>query len=378
MKFDTHPVIQFFARLEAFIKYSVLRPVVSLFSWYAYGKKKFRQNAFTRTGEPLKMGISIIIPAKNEEYSLKPCLESLIGIAEQFILIDNGSEDKTLEIMKEFAEKSKNVCDVIVLEKPSTSLIEMRQEGLDYVKYNWVIRGDADMVFTSEMYKIKQYALKQSRATAIFLKKLNFFGDLNHINRLDSPYSGEYFLRNFDNNMRFKEFFGRLEHAPLPLYYKMTSWEKVAFYHIDCNKPNDRLIYRTCYLDWRETLNNLSADKESLKIKEFEYYQRLWNQHNFGTTNPALLNYRYSRLIASACKPLDENLKKDFPEPLRKQLNEGPFRFFLEYQGGRPFLRHDRNETKKTMLSILDTELEWEPSMERFRSDKKRKFFSID
>lgn len=372
VRYDSARWVKIINSTEEFIKYKILRPILSVLAWQVYGKRKFKKSSTNFSGLPLKKGISIVLPAKNEEYSIKPCLVSLIGIANQFILIDNGSVDRTLAIMKEFAEKMKEKCEVIVLERPESSLIEMRQEGLSYVKFNWVIRGDADMVFTEEMKKIREFALKQTRACAIYIKKFNLFGDLEHIHRIDSPFAGEYFLRNFDRNIQFVEYYGRLEHAPLPLYYKMQPWKEVAFFHIDCSKPNDRIFYRTCYLDWREDKNKKQG------TPEFEEYQKLWNVHNFGTNNKKSLDYRFSRLIASVCKHFIEKDQNGLPQPLMDQINEEPFRFFIEYKNNQPWLRHDRkNPLQRKDLISLDDE-QWIPSMEKFKSDKLRKEFKFN
>ena len=51
-------------------------------------------------------GISIIVPARNEEASLGACLESLTaqtGVAFEIIVVDDGSSDRTPEIARSFA-----------------------------------------------------------------------------------------------------------------------------------------------------------------------------------------------------------------------------------------------------------------------------------
>jgi glycosyltransferase involved in cell wall biosynthesis len=50
--------------------------------------------------------VSIIIPARNEQISLRPCLESLItqaGVSSEIILVDDGSSDGTRNIAESFA-----------------------------------------------------------------------------------------------------------------------------------------------------------------------------------------------------------------------------------------------------------------------------------
>lgn len=68
---------------------SFLSPVLYFF-YYKWVKKSYE---ISRNGKPLKHGITAVVAAKNEDYTIPLCLKSLIGIADQIICIDNGSED---------------------------------------------------------------------------------------------------------------------------------------------------------------------------------------------------------------------------------------------------------------------------------------------
>jgi glycosyltransferase involved in cell wall biosynthesis len=46
--------------------------------------------------------ISVVLITKNEEHSIKNCLDSLHDF-DEVVIYDNGSEDKTLEIAKEYS-----------------------------------------------------------------------------------------------------------------------------------------------------------------------------------------------------------------------------------------------------------------------------------
>ena len=45
--------------------------------------------------------ISLCMIVKNEEENLGRCLKSLQGIVDEMIVVDTGSEDKTVEIARE-------------------------------------------------------------------------------------------------------------------------------------------------------------------------------------------------------------------------------------------------------------------------------------
>jgi hypothetical protein len=53
----------------------------------------------------LTPGISLIIRAKNEELNIKECIESVIDLVDEIIFVDNGSDDSTYSIVKEYKKK---------------------------------------------------------------------------------------------------------------------------------------------------------------------------------------------------------------------------------------------------------------------------------
>lgn len=66
--------------------------------------------------------VSIIIPARNEEKDIERCLDSLIGQTYdnyEIIVIDDSSEDKTWDIISEYAKNNSKVVPVSARSKPS-------------------------------------------------------------------------------------------------------------------------------------------------------------------------------------------------------------------------------------------------------------------
>lgn len=58
------------------------------------------------------MKISILIPAHNEEKSIKKCLESCLNqtrMPDEIVVVNDGSTDKTAEILAGFGDKIKVV-----------------------------------------------------------------------------------------------------------------------------------------------------------------------------------------------------------------------------------------------------------------------------
>ncbi len=79
--------------------------------------------------------LSAVVVVRNEEEMIKVCLESLKW-ADELVLIDNGSTDKTLEIAKKYTDK--------IFKYDGQDYSQMRNMGMEKSKGDWVVYVDAD------------------------------------------------------------------------------------------------------------------------------------------------------------------------------------------------------------------------------------------
>ncbi len=92
-----------------------------------------------------KVSLTAIILTQDEEINIKECLESITGLASQIILVDSGSRDKTVEIVKKFG--------VEVFEHPFENQARQFNWALDNldIKNDWILRLDADEYLTEKL-----------------------------------------------------------------------------------------------------------------------------------------------------------------------------------------------------------------------------------
>ena len=88
--------------------------------------------------------ISFIIPCKNEEKYIATCLDSIIAFAPEdidieIIVVDNGSEDGTINIIKQYADQ----VDLFIAKDVSIS--ELRNIGAQKSHNDWLAFIDADV-----------------------------------------------------------------------------------------------------------------------------------------------------------------------------------------------------------------------------------------
>ncbi len=94
--------------------------------------------------------LSICIICKNEETNIDRCLESVTW-ADEIVIVDSGSSDKTLDIAKKFTDK-------IYVESDWLGFGIQRQRAENYASNDWVFALDCDEVVSE---KLKNEILKQ-------------------------------------------------------------------------------------------------------------------------------------------------------------------------------------------------------------------------
>src|SRR3989338_7182709 len=87
--------------------------------------------------------ISLCMMAKNEEKLLEQCLNSVKSIADEIIIVDTGSTDRTKEIAKKFNAK---IYDFRWVDDFSAA----RNESLKHATKNWIMVLDADESIAEE------------------------------------------------------------------------------------------------------------------------------------------------------------------------------------------------------------------------------------
>ncbi len=80
--------------------------------------------------------LSVCMQVKNEEMFIRESLESVKDIASEIIVVNNGSTDKTREILVEFG--------CIIIDSPNTTLDEGRNIYIANASYPWILVLDAD------------------------------------------------------------------------------------------------------------------------------------------------------------------------------------------------------------------------------------------
>lgn len=115
--------------------------------------------------------LSIALAVYNEQSTLSTCLESVKDLADEIVIVDGTSADRTVEIAKSYGAK------VLVEENRSNFHIN-KQHAIDACTGDWILQLDADERVSSMLAKeIKRVtdADPATRPPAYYLKRRNYF-----------------------------------------------------------------------------------------------------------------------------------------------------------------------------------------------------------
>lgn len=88
--------------------------------------------------------LSVVISAYNEEKKIEECLKSVVQLADEIILVDGNSHDKTVEIARRFTSK--------IFIRPNTPMLNVNKNfGFTKATADWILSLDADERISEEL-----------------------------------------------------------------------------------------------------------------------------------------------------------------------------------------------------------------------------------
>jgi len=120
-----------------------------------------------------KSTLSVTLATYNESKNIKHCLEAIVDIATEIIVVDGQSQDNTVSLAKEF----KNVRVISTTNKPMFHI--NKQMGISACKGDWILQLDADEIVTPKLKnEIKSFLEKDSqdiKENGFWIPRKNYF-----------------------------------------------------------------------------------------------------------------------------------------------------------------------------------------------------------
>ncbi|MDR3188706.1 MAG: glycosyltransferase family 2 protein, partial [Prevotellaceae bacterium] len=90
--------------------------------------------------------ISAVIITYNEERNIARCLQSLQGVADEIMVVDSGSTDKTEEICRQLGVTS-------FIRHPFEGYVQQKNWAMEQATYSHILSLDADEALSDELKK---------------------------------------------------------------------------------------------------------------------------------------------------------------------------------------------------------------------------------
>jgi glycosyltransferase involved in cell wall biosynthesis len=111
--------------------------------------------------------LSVVISAYNEERNIGECLESIKDIADEIIVVDNSSTDKTREIAKKHTKK------VFEQKNDPKNIDLLKNFGFSKATGEWILSIDADERITHELSGEIREKIGNSRVNGYWIPRRN-------------------------------------------------------------------------------------------------------------------------------------------------------------------------------------------------------------
>lgn len=113
--------------------------------------------------------LSVVLATYNEEENLPECLNSVGDLADEIIIVDGSSTDKTVEIARKYGAKV-----IVVRNLPNFHI--NKQKAIDLATKDWILQLDADERVTPELKKEIKEKIGNS-ANGYWVARKNWFLD---------------------------------------------------------------------------------------------------------------------------------------------------------------------------------------------------------
>lgn len=205
------------------------------------------------------MGVSALVRARDEEDWIEASLRSLEGVADEAIVVDNGSSDRTLERAR--ALVGRVAFELTVDAAPHLDHTALSNYVLAKARFRWLLRWDADCVAHTSgpnaLAGLRGHLAARPpwRHACIRPAAVELAGDLFH-RPSDLAVRYDAHCVTHAPALRYATQVSRragqdhaVEFLRLPLYYVVERWTTPAIFHVNV-KPARRMLLRHYWQAW--------------------------------------------------------------------------------------------------------------------------------
>ncbi len=262
-------------------------------------------------------GLSAVVRVKDEGTWLAVSIRSIATVADEIIVGDNGSTDRTPEILRELKEELQD--RLIVLRRPDLDIKDLTNVLIERTRFRWVIRWDADFVARTDgpqsisHFRTWLFDLDPRRYIFVYPRMVELCGDLFH-QRPKTASRADCHCFTYSDHLRYVYGWSGYESPKVPRWYLVLKYEIPTFFHVDV-KPAPRMFLSSL---WKRYL----TDPARGRYPGFEAYletelSEQWGNQTIEEAATLWAGSEFRQLV-----PYDRQRFGDYPTLLRPFLQD--------------------------------------------------------
>jgi glycosyltransferase involved in cell wall biosynthesis len=148
--------------------------------------------------------LSILILTYNEQENIKRTLDCITSLSpNDIVIVDDYSEDKTLEIIEQEAKNYPEIKWKVVQRKLNGNFSDQRNIGIDNCEGDWILVADADETFSESIKWNLQWMMDEPEVLGWAWARIHLYPDTEHFLYKSYPDAQVRFFRN-KKELRYK------------------------------------------------------------------------------------------------------------------------------------------------------------------------------
>ncbi|WP_134683500.1 glycosyltransferase family 2 protein [Brevibacillus migulae] len=236
-----------------------------------------------------KLSLAMIV--KNEEKHLERCLQSVRNIVDEMIIVDTGSQDRTIEIAHSFGAK-------VVHYKWNHNFSEARNVSINHASGEWILILDADeFVLGGQKEKIESFISgKKAVGRVSLISKFEHNGEVR--------YSTSFLSRLFPRGVFYEGFIHEQVVTDLPHLKTGIEIFHEGYYKTEKSNRNLPILLRQLEVNQSDPyiLFHIAKNYKNMGLAEkaLEYFVSAYNYRNRNEGYTPLLIVEYLQTLLEA------------------------------------------------------------------------------
>lgn len=240
----------------------------------------------------MKIKVSVIIPVYNTEDYLKECIESLVNqtLREiEILIVNDGSTDSSLEIMKEFKNKYPNI--IKIFDKVNGGQASARNYALPFALGEYLGFVDSDDWVDSTMYEEMYEKAEKEDADIVICDMVDHFPDRT-VCYPSSRFENKFKVTPSACNKLFKRSLVKEDVFPVGLWYEDFEFTTMQLMKTDCISVIHKGLYH-CHCREVSTMYNNNSEKNQDILVVLEHLVEYVEKNGWYEKYKNVLEYLY-------------------------------------------------------------------------------------